>query len=73
MKNSKQIGIALLMLLTVSSGCGSRAVYLQSGTVCILEKSVTVVASVPGADGKLIPGTSVNLPAGTEFRYGGSK
>ena len=64
----------LILILAVGcllSGCGSKAIYLKSGTVCVLEKPVTVQASVPGADGKLVPGTVVELPVGTEFKYNG--
>jgi hypothetical protein len=64
----KLISISLLFL----SGCGSKAVYLQSGTVCVLEKPVTVQASVPDSTGKLVPNTTVSLPVGTEFRYSGN-
>lgn len=64
----KKIGI--MSLLVFISGCGSRAVYLKGGTVCVLEKEASVTASVPGADGKLVPHTVVTLPVGTEFKYG---
>lgn len=67
MRICKIFGMLTLILLT--SGCGSKAIYLKSGTVCVLEKSVKVTASVPGADGKLVPGTVVELPVGTEFKY----
>ena len=60
-----------MLLLLALSGCGSKAIYLKSGTVCVLEKTVTVQAAVPGADGKLVPGTVVELPVGTEFKYNG--
>ena len=58
-------------LASLLSGCGSKAIYLKSGTVCVLEKSITVQAAVPGADGKLVPGTMIELPMGTEFKYNG--
>lgn len=64
----KMIGLLLLIAL---SGCGSRAVYLQGGTICVLEKPVTVQASVPDSNGKLVPNTSITLPTGTEFKYSG--
>ena len=70
MRHFKAIGLILMLGL---SGCGSRAVYLKSGTVCILEKEVKVQASVPGADGKLVPNTALTLPVGTEFKYGAAK
>ena len=62
----------ILTLVSLFSGCGSKAIYLKSGTVCVLEKSVTVQAAVPGADGKLNSGTVVELPIGTEFKYNGA-
>lgn len=64
----KTIGILATVLLI--SGCGNTAVYLRAGTVCVLEQPVKVIAAVPGEDGKLMPHTAIELPAGTEFRYG---
>ena len=61
----------LLILTLLISGCGNKAIYLQGGTVCVLEKSVKVQASVPDSTGKLVPNTLVELPVGTEFRYSG--
>lgn len=62
----------LLALPGCSGGCGSHALYLKAGVECVLEKPVTVQASVPGADGKLVPNTQLELPAGTLFKYGGA-
>ena len=67
MKLFKMIGLVLVLLI---SGCGNRAIYLRSGTVGVIEKPVSVLAAVPGEDGKLVPGTVIELPAGTEFKYG---
>lgn len=64
-----KLGILLAVMLSLS-GCGSHAIYLKSGTVCVLEKEVTVQASVPDSTGKLQPGTTIVLPVGTEFKYG---
>ena len=72
MRNYRKTLSAGLLLITaiLSGGCGpTHALYLKSGTVCVLEKEVQVVASVPDATGKLVPGTKIVLPAGTEFRW----
>lgn len=68
MKICKILGA--MMALSLICSCGNRAVYLRSGTVIVLEKPVTVTAAVPGEDGKLIPHTVIELPAGTEVKYG---
>jgi hypothetical protein len=63
--------ISLIALSVLLSGCGtSHAIYLKSGTVCVLEKETTVQASVPDSTGKLVSGTILILPVGTEFKYG---
>lgn len=59
-----------IFLLPCLCSCGSSAHYLPTGTVGVTESAVTVVASVPDATGKLVPHTSVDLPAGTMFKYG---
>lgn len=62
--------ILTLMSVVILSGCGNHALYLRGGTVGVIEKPVNVIASVPDSTGKLVPGTTVELPAGTEFKYG---
>ena len=64
-------GIGIVAILTLSSGCGSSAVYLKGGTVCVLQQEATVIAAVPDSTGKLIPDTRLVLPVGTEFKYQG--
>jgi len=74
MRICRTIGIGARLLtcaaLLALSGCGNTAVYLRGGAVGVIEKPVTVVAAVPGEDGKLVPHTKLELPAGTEFKYG---